>query len=58
MIERDLRILIGSGRQAGRRTQLCRRMAPGTSPPDLCVAANQFATGVIECRSGGVVGRH
>jgi nicotinate-nucleotide pyrophosphorylase (carboxylating) len=54
MIERDLRILIAADAKRVADAAL-QEDGDRDVTTDLCVAANQIATGVIECRSGGVV---
>lgn len=54
MIERDLRILIAADAKRVADAAL-QEDGDRDVTTDLCVAPNQIATGVIECRSGGVV---
>jgi len=54
MIERDLRIRIAADAERVADAAL-QEEGDRDVTTDLCVAANQIATGAIECRSGGVV---
>jgi nicotinate-nucleotide pyrophosphorylase (carboxylating) len=54
MIERDLRIQIAADAERVADAAL-REDGDRDITTDVCVAANQIATGVIECRRGGVV---